>query len=163
MKTLVGVIAIYLVMVIVAFLVTMSPDIVTQPQSLNVRPWTEPTSQHTDYIKVVKVPQRATKSRASRDEERQPVSTDANNGFTDVQRCIRRHESHRDYNVVAYYNGVRYSGAWQFADATWEWVTGLPAPASSYSKAVQDKAFLKLWNNGAGASHWSTAEGCSSS
>lgn len=52
------------------------------------------------------------------------------------------------------------SGRYQFLDGTWEWVTGLPGPASAYAPEVQDAAFLELWADGAGASHWSETEAC---
>ena len=52
------------------------------------------------------------------------------------------------------------SGLYQFLDSTWEWVTGLPAPASAYPKAVQDSAFRKLWADGSGASHWFPSRHC---
>lgn len=79
-------------------------------------------------------------------------------GFTAVQLCIRDAESGGDYNAENPTSSA--SGAWQFLDATWESVTGLPAPASSYNKATQDAAFRKLWDAGNGARHWVTAGGC---
>jgi len=52
------------------------------------------------------------------------------------------------------------SGAFQFIDSTWEWVTGLPAPASSHSMDVQLEAFEKLWDDRAGMSHWEPSRSC---
>ena len=73
-------------------------------------------------------------------------------------RCIREAESGGDYRAENPTSSA--SGAWQFIDSTWESVTGLPAPASAYSRRVQDKAALELWAGGAGAGHWVTAAGC---
>lgn len=52
------------------------------------------------------------------------------------------------------------SGAYQFIDSTWTWVTGLPAPARAYPPVVQDRAFADLWDNGAGAAHWYPSRAC---
>ena len=79
-------------------------------------------------------------------------------GFTATQRCIRNAESGGNYRAENPTSSA--SGAWQFIDSTWESVTGLPAPASSYPRQVQDAAFRKLWAGGAGAGHWVTASRC---
>lgn len=79
-------------------------------------------------------------------------------GLTPALRCIRHLESRGDYHITNPSSGA--SGAFQFLDSTWEAVSGLPAPAAAYSRAVQNEAALKLWDNGAGASHWVTAGGC---
>jgi Transglycosylase-like domain len=50
--------------------------------------------------------------------------------------------------------GNGFYGKWQFTDATWHAVTGLPGHASDYSEAVQDAAAAKLWDNGQGAGNW---------
>lgn len=52
------------------------------------------------------------------------------------------------------------SGYFQFINSTWEWVTGLDAPAKNYSYAVQLEAFLTLWDEGRGASHWEPSRYC---
>lgn len=52
------------------------------------------------------------------------------------------------------------SGAFQFIDGTWEWVTGLPAPAKDYPLLVQIWAFDLLWDNGRGAAHWEETRHC---
>jgi len=52
------------------------------------------------------------------------------------------------------------SGAFQFIDATWEWVTNLPAPARDYPLLVQIWAFDRLWDDGAGAAHWEESRHC---
>lgn len=52
------------------------------------------------------------------------------------------------------------SGYFQFLNGTWEWVTGLPAPASAYPLEVQYAAFLELWDEGRGASHWNPSRYC---
>lgn len=49
------------------------------------------------------------------------------------------------------------SGTFQFIDSTWEWVTGLSAPARKYPLYIQRQAFDRLWADGAGASHWECA------
>lgn len=49
------------------------------------------------------------------------------------------------------------SGRYQFISSTWEWVTGLPAPARAYPLWRQQEAFVKLWDGGRGASHWECA------
>lgn len=52
------------------------------------------------------------------------------------------------------------SGWFHFLDGTWEWVTGLPAPASAYPLDVQLDAFEKLWDDRAGMSHWEPSRSC---
>lgn len=52
------------------------------------------------------------------------------------------------------------SGKYQFVRRTWESVSGRPAPASAYSERVQDAAFLALWDEGRGASHWAASRHC---
>lgn len=52
------------------------------------------------------------------------------------------------------------SGAYQFIDGTWEWVTGLPAPARAHPPAVQDAAFAELYDGGRGAHHWDPSRSC---
>lgn len=52
------------------------------------------------------------------------------------------------------------SGYWQFLDSTWTWVTGLAPPASSWPRHVQHAAFRRLWDDGAGASHWAPSRHC---
>lgn len=52
------------------------------------------------------------------------------------------------------------SGAFQFVDATWEWVTGLSAPASAHPPQLQLAAFYRLWADGAGRRHWEASASC---
>lgn len=54
------------------------------------------------------------------------------------------------------------SGKYQAINSTWRWVMGpeYPPPASRWSEAVQDEFFLRLWDGGKGASHWSESRGC---
>jgi DNA gyrase/topoisomerase IV subunit B len=75
-----------------------------------------------------------------------------------IAACIRKYESGGNYSAVNSSSGA--SGAYQFMDATWQSVTGLPGKAMNYSPAQQDAAFWKLWNNGAGAHNWVTASMC---
>lgn len=64
------------------------------------------------------------------------------------------------YNLTAKNPNSTASGIWQFLDGTWESVTGLPAPASAYSLETQLEAFEKLYDNGAGRSHWNASRSC---
>ncbi|XAO35213.1 hydrolase [Streptomyces phage Francob] len=75
-----------------------------------------------------------------------------------IAACIRKYESGGNYRAVNPSSGA--SGAYQFMDATWTSVTGLPGKAMNYSPAQQDAAFWKLWNNGRGAHNWVTAPKC---
>lgn len=69
-----------------------------------------------------------------------------------VRLCIIKRESGGNYRAQNKYSTA--SGAYQFINSTWEAVTGLPGPARNYSKATQDRAFYKLFNNGKGKSNW---------
>lgn len=74
-----------------------------------------------------------------------------------VRRCIVKRESGGNYRIRSRTTDTdgRYAyGAYQFQTPTFRAVTGLPGPASAYSKAVQDAAFYKLFDNGRGRSHW---------
>lgn len=75
-----------------------------------------------------------------------------------VAHAIRRCESGGNYQAKNPISSA--SGAWQFIDATWEWVTGLPAPANAYPPHVQDQAFLALWDGGDGWRHWEPSIAC---
>lgn len=72
--------------------------------------------------------------------------------------AIRQCESGGDYRAENPDSSA--SGAWQFIASTWEWVTGLAPPASAYPPAVQDRAFVALWADGAGAAHWNASRHC---
>lgn len=52
------------------------------------------------------------------------------------------------------------SGLFQFLDGTWRWVTGLPAEARDHGTWRQYAAFLSLWDDGAGKSHWQPSRHC---
>jgi len=59
------------------------------------------------------------------------------------------------------------SGAFQFLDGTWEWVwrdlLGEPAPtprAKQASPSDQLRAFLALWDDRRGSSHWDASRSC---
>lgn len=51
------------------------------------------------------------------------------------------------------------SGAYQFLDSTWHYVTGLPGRAKDYSRAVQDRAALKLLA-AEGTTPWAASRRC---
>lgn len=79
-----------------------------------------------------------------------------------VRRCVLHRESRGNYKIrskVADPNGRYAWGGYQFQDATWRSVTGLPGHASQYPKAVQDAAFVKLFDNGKGKHHWALPKG----
>lgn len=69
-----------------------------------------------------------------------------------VRLCIIKRESGGNYRAQNRHSTA--SGAYQFIDATWQSVTGLPGHAKDYSKATQDRAFYKLFRNGKGKSNW---------
>jgi hypothetical protein len=75
-----------------------------------------------------------------------------------MQDCIKRRESGRNYQAVN--PSHRYWGAYQFLDSTWRAVTGLTGHASDYPPAVQDAAFLALFDGGRGRHQWSTYGYC---
>lgn len=73
-----------------------------------------------------------------------------------MQHCIGSHES-------VSYTGVgpgHHYGRYQFSDATWTWASKLGGHASDWPPAVQDRAFLRLFDNGVGRHQWSTYAGC---
>ena len=71
---------------------------------------------------------------------------------------VRQCESGGNYRAQNPHSSA--SGAYQFIDATWAHATGLRPPASAYSPAVQDRAFVKLWDGGRGAHHWNASRHC---
>lgn len=86
------------------------------------------------------------------------ASTPAYAPVSGVAACIRKWESGGNYR--AQNPNSTASGAYQFLDSTWQAVTGLSGRAMNYSVATQDRAFTKLWANGAGARQWVTAFHC---
>lgn len=76
----------------------------------------------------------------------------------DIAACIRKYESGGNYQAQNRRSSA--SGAYQFLDGTWRGITGLPGSAKDYPPDVQDAAFWKLWNGGAGARHWVVAHKC---
>jgi hypothetical protein len=50
-------------------------------------------------------------------------------------------------------------GAFQFNDATWNWLTNRKH-ADKASPGLQVTQFIRLWENGEGASHWSSSQAC---
>ncbi len=74
-----------------------------------------------------------------------------------VRICILDRESHGDYKIrshVAAPDGKYAYGGYQFQDPTFHHASGLPGHASDYSPAVQDAAFYKAFDNGAGRMAW---------
>lgn len=73
-----------------------------------------------------------------------------------MQRCIGSKES-------VSYTGIGpggHTGRYQFSRFTWHWATGLPGDAYQYPPAVQDRGFLRLFDNGVGRHQWSTYPTC---
>lgn len=62
-----------------------------------------------------------------------------------------------DWNAVSVTNDT---GAFQFNDATWAWVTGRDDRAKDAPQAVQLEAFYTLWNDGYGWTHWNSSKAC---
>lgn len=62
-----------------------------------------------------------------------------------------------DYSNVNPSSGA--SGAYQFLDSTWRYVTGLPGKARDYSRRVQDAAALKLYRS-EGTTPWISSRPC---
>lgn len=52
------------------------------------------------------------------------------------------------------------TGAFQFNDRTWRWLTGREDRAKDAPQSIQLDAFYKLWNNGYGYTHWSASQRC---
>ena len=50
-------------------------------------------------------------------------------------------------------------GAYQFNDATWEWIVG-EGRGDTASPSIQTGAFLELYDSGRGIGHWSASERC---
>lgn len=79
---------------------------------------------------------------------------------TELPIALKIAECESDNKNVRNRQGSSASGYWQFIDSTWEWVTGLPAPAMAHPREVQYQAFLTLWDDGRGASHWQPSKYC---
>ena len=81
-----------------------------------------------------------------------------------VARAVAACESVGDVGGIPDYSAENptstASGAFQFLDGTFEWVTGLPGPTSAHPPEVQDRAFLDLWDEGRGKSHWNPSRYC---
>jgi len=52
------------------------------------------------------------------------------------------------------------TGAFQFNDRTWEWLTGKKERAINAPHSKQLEMFYKLWNDGYGYRHWSPSQRC---
>lgn len=50
-------------------------------------------------------------------------------------------------------------GAFQFNDITWQWL-GYDSTADLAYPGIQIEAFITLWNDGRGSSHWSASQPC---
>jgi LysM repeat protein len=72
------------------------------------------------------------------------------------EACVIQHESTGNPTAVNYSSGA--SGLYGFLTSTFDGVTGLSGPASSYSPATQQAAFDKLYAS-SGSSPWSS-DGC---
>lgn len=62
-----------------------------------------------------------------------------------------------DWDAVSETNDT---GAFQFNDYTWSWLTGRTDRAIDAPHSVQLAAFYTLWNNGYGWKHWKASQGC---
>lgn len=62
-----------------------------------------------------------------------------------------------DYSNVNPESGA--SGAFQFLDSTWHYVTHLPGKASNYSRATQDWGAIKLYRS-EGTTPWNSSRYC---
>lgn len=52
------------------------------------------------------------------------------------------------------------TGAFQFNDRTWHWLTGRTDRAYQAPQSIQLAAFYKLWDNGYGWRHWNPSKPC---
>lgn len=52
------------------------------------------------------------------------------------------------------------TGAFQFNDKTWTWLTGTEERAKDAPQSKQLDMFYKLWDNGYGWTHWSSSKEC---
>lgn len=52
------------------------------------------------------------------------------------------------------------TGAFQFNDKTWAWLTGTEGHAKDAPGSKQLDMFYKLWDNGYGWKHWSSSRAC---
>jgi hypothetical protein len=52
------------------------------------------------------------------------------------------------------------TGAFQFNDRTWRWLTNRNDRAMDAPHSAQLMAFYKLWNDGYGHTHWSASQPC---
>lgn len=52
------------------------------------------------------------------------------------------------------------TGAFQFNDKTWRWLSGRTDRAIDAPHSVQLEMFYKLWNDGYGHKHWSASQHC---
>ena len=88
----------------------------------------------------------------------QQASSGSSVGLNDHLRAIAQRESGGDIHAINPSSGA--AGKFQFLQSTWdsvapaEWVGKSPASAP---ESVQDAAAVKLYDGGAGASHWVTA------
>jgi hypothetical protein len=80
------------------------------------------------------------------------TGSDATSTDTPDWSCIRLLESGDNYSD---YGG----GAYQFADGTWQSITGLAGPAEDYAPRTQDAAALRLYNE-KGFESWGTRFAC---
>lgn len=62
-----------------------------------------------------------------------------------------------NWNAVSRTNDT---GAFQFNDVTWQWITQRTDRAKDAPQTVQLAAFYKLWDNGYGYTHWASSQDC---
>jgi hypothetical protein len=62
-----------------------------------------------------------------------------------------------NWNAISKTNDT---GAFQFNDRTWRWLTGREDRAIDAPQSIQLEAFYKLWDNGYGYTHWSASQKC---
>lgn len=139
-----------------------SVQVPTNQSSISTSPTREWTHYFETWVTVpppgrrttrpVQVPM-APRKRASRSRT-EPVTSV---GLPSIMYRVRECESGGDYSLTNPHSTA--SGGWQFLDSTWQYVTGLPGRAKDYSRAVQDRAALKLYRS-EGLVPWYASRGC---
>ncbi len=63
----------------------------------------------------------------------------------------------RDWDAVS---RTGDTGAFQFSDSTWQWLTKRTDRAKDAPQQIQLDTFYKLWDNGYGWRHWNSSKSC---